>query len=99
MIKSWITGRLLLYLGTTQSPKGQLLIGSPIAQSGEAKLGLIYKDEFIQRQLRIGDVYRIPAGSTFYIVNSGETQRLHIICSIDPYEGLGIGTFQVHIHN
>lgn len=45
----------------------------------------------------MGDVYRIPAGSTFYIVNTGETQRLHIICSIDPSEGLGFGTFQVHI--
>lgn len=55
---------------------------------------MIYKDEFVQRQLRMGDVYRIPAGSTFYIVNTGETQRLHIICSIDPYEGLGVGTFQ-----
>ncbi|XP_056693257.1 vicilin-like seed storage protein At2g28490 isoform X1 [Spinacia oleracea] len=61
---------------------------------GEAKLGFIYDDELSERQLKMGDVYRIPAGSTFYIVNTGETQRLHIICSIDPSEGLGFSTFQ-----
>ena len=48
-----------------------------------------------ERALKMGDVYRIPAGSTFYIVNTGETQRLQIICSIDASEGLGFGSFQV----
>uniref|UniRef100_A0A803L3T4 Cupin type-1 domain-containing protein n=1 Tax=Chenopodium quinoa TaxID=63459 RepID=A0A803L3T4_CHEQI len=61
---------------------------------GEAKLGFIYDDKLSERKLKNGDVYRIPAGSTFYIVNTGETERLTIICSIDPSEGLGFGTFQ-----
>ncbi|KAF5470668.1 hypothetical protein F2P56_011167 [Juglans regia] len=61
---------------------------------GEAKIGLIYKDELGERRLKTGDLYRIPAGSAFYLVNTAEGQRLHIICSIDPSESLGIGTFQ-----
>ena len=63
--------------------------------AGEARVGCIYKDEMVERRLKIGDVYRIPAGSTFYILNPGEGQRLHIICSIDPSESLNLDTFQV----
>lgn len=44
----------------------------------------------------MGDVYQIPAGSAFYLVNIEEAQKLHIICSIDPSESLGIDIFQVH---
>ncbi len=65
--------------------------------AGEAKVGLIYKDELGERRLRAGDVYRIPAGSAFYLVNTGEGQRLHIICSVDTSESLGMGTLQVHM--
>ncbi|GAB2275111.1 hypothetical protein Dimus_009876 [Dionaea muscipula] len=64
---------------------------------GEAKIGMIYKDAFVERRLKMGDLYRIPAGSVFYIVNVGEGQRLHIICSISigpNYQGQGMGTFQ-----
>ncbi|XP_057525937.1 vicilin-like seed storage protein At2g28490 [Amaranthus tricolor] len=61
---------------------------------GEAKLGFIYDDELSERNLKMGDIYRIPGGSTFYLVNTAETQRLHIICSVDPSEGLGLGTLQ-----
>ncbi|EXB98567.1 Vicilin-like antimicrobial peptides 2-2 [Morus notabilis] len=61
---------------------------------GEAKLGFIYKDQLAERRLKIGDVYRIPAGSAFYLVNTGEGQRLHIICSIDTSESLTFGSFQ-----
>ncbi|XWS28433.1 hypothetical protein CRYUN_Cryun25bG0068500 [Craigia yunnanensis] len=63
-------------------------------RTGEARVGCIYKDEMVERRLKIGDVYRIPAGSTFYILNPGEGQRLQIICSIDPSESLNLGTFQ-----
>ncbi|KAK4255044.1 hypothetical protein QN277_008097 [Acacia crassicarpa] len=61
---------------------------------GEAKLGFIYKDKLAEKRLKIGDVYTILAGSVFYLVNTGRGQRLHIICSIDPSESLGIGVFQ-----
>ncbi|KAI4322230.1 hypothetical protein L6164_021941 [Bauhinia variegata] len=61
---------------------------------GEAKLGFIYKDDLVERRLKTGDVYRIPAGSAFYLVNVGQRQRLHIIASIDPSESLGVGVFQ-----
>lgn len=60
---------------------------------GEAKLGFIYKDDLAERKLKEGDVYIIPAGSPFYLVNVWEGQRLHIICSIDPTESLGVDTF------
>ncbi|KAF9675539.1 hypothetical protein SADUNF_Sadunf09G0042700 [Salix dunnii] len=61
---------------------------------GEARVGLIYEDELAERRLKIGDIYRIPAGSAFYLMNAEEGQRLHIICSIDPSESLGLGVFQ-----
>ncbi|KAE8711410.1 hypothetical protein F3Y22_tig00110294pilonHSYRG00054 [Hibiscus syriacus] len=63
-------------------------------RTGEARVGCIYKDEMVERRLKIGDVFPIPAGSTFYILNPGEGQRLHIICSIDPSESLNLDTFQ-----
>ncbi|KAL5581197.1 hypothetical protein UlMin_013639 [Ulmus minor] len=61
---------------------------------GEAKVGFIYKDEFAERRLKSGDIYRIPAGSAFYLVNTGEGQRLQIIFSIDITESSRFGTFQ-----
>ncbi|KAL4359434.1 hypothetical protein AHAS_Ahas08G0077000 [Arachis hypogaea] len=61
---------------------------------GEAKLGFMYRGKLAERTLKMGDVYRIPAGSAFYLVNIGEGQKLHIICSIDPSEAVGVGTFQ-----
>ncbi|KAE8691024.1 LOB domain-containing protein 11-like [Hibiscus syriacus] len=63
-------------------------------RTGEARVGCIYEDEMVERRLNIGDVFPIPAGSAFYILNPGEGQRLHIICSIDPYESLNLDTFQ-----
>ncbi|KAK3036837.1 hypothetical protein RJ639_031315 [Escallonia herrerae] len=61
---------------------------------GEAKVGSIYKDELVERQLRTGDVYRIDAGSAFYLVNTAEGQKLHVICSIDTSESLSWHSFQ-----
>ncbi|XP_027345391.1 vicilin-like seed storage protein At2g28490 [Abrus precatorius] len=61
---------------------------------GEAKLGFIYDDKLAERRLKTGDVYIIPAGSAFYLVNLGAGQRLHIICSINPSSNLGVDTFQ-----
>jgi uncharacterized RmlC-like cupin family protein len=63
--------------------------------AGVAKLGFIYGDELEERRIQTGDLYVIPAGSVFYLVNIGEGQRLHVICSIDPSTSLG-DTFQVH---
>ncbi|XP_042504733.1 vicilin-like seed storage protein At2g28490 [Macadamia integrifolia] len=70
---------------------------------GEVKIGWIDKDRLVERQLRIGDIYRIPAGYAFYLLNTGEGQRLQVICSIDkfekgqrsyPIESFGQGPFQ-----
>ncbi|KAL2328651.1 hypothetical protein Fmac_022078 [Flemingia macrophylla] len=61
---------------------------------GEAKLGFIYEDELAERRLKTGDVYVIPAGSAFYLVNIGEGQRLNIICSVDPSTHFGLDTFR-----
>ncbi|KAK7261391.1 hypothetical protein RIF29_27700 [Crotalaria pallida] len=62
--------------------------------SGEAKVGFVYKRKLVERHMKRGDVYRIPAGSAFYLVNPMEDQRLNIICSIDPSESMGINVFQ-----
>ncbi|KAG7572848.1 RmlC-like cupin domain superfamily [Arabidopsis suecica] len=63
-------------------------------RQGEATLGVICKDEFGERKLKGGDIYWIPAGSVFYLLNTGRGQRLHVICSIDPTQSLGFETFQ-----
>ncbi|KAG5566774.1 hypothetical protein RHGRI_002344 [Rhododendron griersonianum] len=61
---------------------------------GEAWVGSIYRDELIEKRLNCGDVYRIPAGSTFYLVNTADGQQLHVICSIEKSDSIGWGTFQ-----
>lgn len=66
-----------------------------IEYTGEAKVGWIHKNELVERTLKSGDVYRIPAGSAFYMVNKADGQRLQIICSIDTTESLGGDLFEV----
>ncbi|KAJ7980963.1 Vicilin-like seed storage protein [Quillaja saponaria] len=61
---------------------------------GEAKVGLTCEDSLSEKRLKSGDVYRIPAGSTFYLVNTWKNHKLHVICSIDPSESLGMGVLQ-----
>ncbi|RWW00097.1 hypothetical protein GW17_00036955 [Ensete ventricosum] len=62
---------------------------------GEVRVGWIYKDGLAERQLKMGDIIHIPAGSTFYMVNAGEGQRLQIICSIDTSESMDFSPYQV----
>ncbi|KAI3682064.1 hypothetical protein L2E82_50212 [Cichorium intybus] len=61
---------------------------------GEARIGSIYNDEFVEKDLKSGDLYRIQAGSAFYIVNTAQGQRLHIISSIDTRESSDWSAFQ-----
>ncbi|KAK4852250.1 hypothetical protein QYF36_022374 [Acer negundo] len=61
---------------------------------GEARIGSIYRDDLVEKKLKTGDIYQVSAGSTFYLENTRERQRLHIVCSIDPSESLGLGSFQ-----
>ncbi|XP_058202322.1 vicilin-like seed storage protein At2g28490 [Rhododendron vialii] len=61
---------------------------------GEARVGSIYRDELIEKRLNCGDLYRISAGSTFYLVNTADGQQLHVICSIEKSDSIGWGTFQ-----
>ncbi|KAL2485713.1 RmlC-like cupins superfamily protein [Abeliophyllum distichum] len=63
-------------------------------RKGEARIGHIYKDDLVEKRLKAGDIYRIEAGSAFYLINSAEGQILHTICSIDTSESLGWHTFQ-----
>lgn len=55
----------------------------------------MHKDELVEKNLKMGDVLHIDAGSTFYMVNSGKGQRLKIICSIDASDNIGFGPYQV----
>nr|XP_017252497.1 PREDICTED: vicilin-like seed storage protein At2g28490 isoform X1 [Daucus carota subsp. sativus]XP_017252498.1 PREDICTED: vicilin-like seed storage protein At2g28490 isoform X1 [Daucus carota subsp. sativus] len=61
---------------------------------GEAKVGSIRNDKLVEQDLKTGDIYTIDAGSVFYIENTGEGQRLQIICSIDTSESLTWHAFQ-----
>lgn len=61
---------------------------------GFAKVGWVHHGDFIEKNLKIGDVYRIPGGSVFYILNTDEGQRLHITCGLDTSYSLSSGSFQ-----
>ncbi|XP_052172984.1 vicilin-like seed storage protein At2g28490 [Diospyros lotus] len=61
---------------------------------GEARVGSMHKDKMVDRNLKSGDVYRIRAGSAFYLVNTNDSKRLHIVCSIERSESWGWGTTQ-----
>lgn len=63
---------------------------------GEVKMGWIYKDEYVKKKLKMGDVNFIPAGSAFYMVNTGIGQRLQIICSIDASQTIGSSSYHVN---
>nr|KAJ0220699.1 hypothetical protein LSAT_V11C200072470 [Lactuca sativa] len=71
------------------------LATTPPPAAGEAGIGSIYEDALIEKDLKSGDLYRIQAGSAFYIVNTVEGQRLHIITSIDTSESSDWSAFQV----
>ncbi|XP_073133439.1 vicilin-like seed storage protein At2g28490, partial [Henckelia pumila] len=61
-------------------------------RSGEARVGHMCKDKLVERTLKMGDIYRIEAGSAFYFINTAHSHSLHMICSIDASESL-------HWHN
>uniref|UniRef100_A0A0D9VTR5 Cupin type-1 domain-containing protein n=1 Tax=Leersia perrieri TaxID=77586 RepID=A0A0D9VTR5_9ORYZ len=61
---------------------------------GEVKVGWIHKDELVEKNLKMGDILHIDAGSTFYLVNSGKGQRLKIIFSIDASDSIGFSPYQ-----
>ncbi|KAF3786400.1 Vicilin-like seed storage protein [Nymphaea thermarum] len=61
---------------------------------GQMKVGSIQKDGLVEKELKTGDVYRISSGSTFYLENISEGQRLNIICSFDTTEALGSEVLQ-----
>ncbi|KAJ0497838.1 putative rmlC-like cupin domain superfamily, rmlC-like jelly roll protein [Helianthus annuus] len=63
-------------------------------ERGEARIGSIYKDNLVEKDLKAGDLYRIQAGSAFYIVNIAQGQRLHIITSIDTAESIDWNSFE-----
>ncbi|KAG6526649.1 hypothetical protein ZIOFF_016650 [Zingiber officinale] len=51
-------------------------------------------DDLVEKQLKMGDILHIPAGSTFYMVNTSKGQRLQVICSVDASESLGFPPYQ-----
>ncbi|VAH90725.1 unnamed protein product [Triticum turgidum subsp. durum] len=63
-------------------------------QRGDVKVGWIHKGGLVEKQLKMGDVLQIDAGSIFYMVNTGKGQRLHIICSIDASDSAGFAPYQ-----
>ncbi|KAH7863319.1 hypothetical protein Vadar_016091 [Vaccinium darrowii] len=99
--KGWISDRPNIHVGFVTMEPNSLFIPQYLdsdlilfVRRGEARVGSIYRDELIERRLKNGDVYRIPAGSIFYLVNTADGQRLQIICSIEKSDSIGWGTFQ-----
>ncbi|XP_042046609.1 vicilin-like seed storage protein At2g28490 [Salvia splendens] len=95
------SGKSPMHIGfITMEPKSlfipQYLDSSLIlfVRRGEARVGNIYKDELVERRLKVGDIYRIAAGSAFYLINAEEGQRLHVVCSIDTSDSLTPYKFQ-----
>ncbi|KAH7863078.1 hypothetical protein Vadar_013088 [Vaccinium darrowii] len=102
--KGWISDRPNIHVGFVTMEPDSLFIPQYLdsdlilfVRRGEARVGSICRDELIERNLRNGDVYRIPAGSTFYLVNTADSQRLQIICSIEKSDSIGWGSFQSFI--
>ncbi|KAE9450583.1 hypothetical protein C3L33_17518, partial [Rhododendron williamsianum] len=73
-------------LSPTAAVIGIISIASEMTRG--SKDGSIYKDELIEKRLKSGDVYRIPAGSTFYAVNTADGQQLHVICSVEKSDSM-----------
>ncbi|KAH7864604.1 hypothetical protein Vadar_031654 [Vaccinium darrowii] len=99
--KGWISDRPNIHVGFVTMEPNSLFIPQYLDSDliiflhrGEAWVGSIYRDELIERRLKTGAVYRIPAGSTFYLVNTVDGQRLQIICSVEKSDSIGWGTFQ-----
>ncbi|KAF7133037.1 hypothetical protein RHSIM_Rhsim09G0035400 [Rhododendron simsii] len=99
--KGWIPDMPNIHVGFVTMEPNSLFIPQYLDSDlilfihrGEARIGSIYKDELIERRLKSGDVYRIPAGSTFYAVNTADGQQLHVICSVEKSDGIRWGTFQ-----
>ncbi|CAL4922523.1 unnamed protein product [Urochloa decumbens] len=95
---AWACREGLMHIGfITMEPKTLFVpqyLDSSITlfvRRGEVKVGYVYKDELVERKLKMGDVLHIDAGSTFYMVNTGKGQRLQVICSIDASDSLGFG--------
>ncbi|KAH9311441.1 hypothetical protein KI387_026476 [Taxus chinensis] len=65
-----------------------------LIERGSARLGWVHNRDLIEQNLKIGDVYRIPGGSVFYLINTDEGQRLHIIFSVDTSQSLIPGKIQ-----
>ncbi|KAK4421490.1 Vicilin-like seed storage protein [Sesamum alatum] len=63
-------------------------------RTGEATIGHICKDALVEKSIKSGDIYRISAGSPFYLMNTAKRQKLHVICSIDTSQSLGMHAIQ-----
>ncbi|OMO80344.1 Cupin 1 [Corchorus olitorius] len=64
----------LVYLSTSFGPRDGFMLGNTLfipkyldstlilfVRTGEARVGCIFKDEMVERRLKIGDVFMIPA--------------------------------------
>ncbi|XP_058184064.1 vicilin-like seed storage protein At2g28490 [Rhododendron vialii] len=99
--KGWISDMPNIHVGFVTMEPNSLFIPQYLdsdlilfIRRGEAMIGSIYKDELIEKRLKSGDVYRISAGSTFYAINTADGQQLHVICSVEKSDNIGLGTFQ-----
>ncbi|PKA51119.1 Vicilin-like antimicrobial peptides 2-2 [Apostasia shenzhenica] len=63
-------------------------------RSGKMKVGWMHKDKVVERRLKSGDISLVPAGSTFYIVNTCDQHKLQIIASIEYSQTLTFGSYQ-----
>lgn len=51
--------------------------------TGEARLGWAMNNRLVEKDLSVGDIYRIPVGSVFHVFNTGKAERLRLIGILD----------------
>lgn len=49
-----------------------------IVLRGSGSITVLHEDNSETHQIRLGDIYRVPAGATVYLVNSDTSEKLHV---------------------
>ncbi|XP_002984436.2 vicilin-like seed storage protein At2g28490 [Selaginella moellendorffii] len=63
-------------------------------QKGDAMIGSIRGESTVKKDLKRGDVYTVPAGAVFYVLNANEDEKLELIGIFDTSRGSRSGKLQ-----
>eukprot|EP01018_Ginkgo_biloba_P037371 Gb_30035 [translate_table: standard] len=63
--------------------------------TGKARVGWVRKNDLVERNVKRGDIYRIPAGSLFHIFNTDKEERLRLFGILDTSNTVTHGKSQM----